>query len=75
MANKSSKNKKKLNRGAQSAAAEENQAHTAPPAAASLGTRRVARKKVPETSGKERTALAKQAARANFASRMTAEGR
>lgn len=75
MAKKSSKKKKKLNRGAQSAASEDNEPRTPPPAAASLGTRRVARMKVPQLSGKEKAALAKEAARANWAKRMTAEGR
>jgi len=48
---------------------------TAQPAATPLGTGRVLRKKVRKASPKEQAALAKQAARARWAERMTAEGR
>ena len=75
MAKKSSKKSKKAKQGAKSAASQDNGATTAPPAMASLGTGRAVRTKVPTVTAKEKAALAKEAARANWAERMTSEGR
>ena len=75
MAKKSRKKKNKSKRDSQKAAPEAPKATAEPPAAAPLGTGRVLKKKVPPVSPKEKAALAKKAARANWAERMTSEGR
>ncbi len=75
MAKKTKKNKKKVKRGTEKAAAEDKAPKTASPAATSLGTGRAARAKVPKVSAKEKSALAKEAARAAWSERMDAEGR
>ena len=59
---------------AQATQADGGSAAGAPPAAASLGTRR-ATKRPEKVSAKEQSAIAKKAARAKWDERMTAEGR
>jgi hypothetical protein len=81
MARNKSKNKKKKSGApapkatAPAAPTEASKPDTAPPAGASLGTRRGLRPKVEKINAKEQAALAKKAARARWDERMTAEGR
>ncbi len=61
-------------RAVQTPSADGGEVTAAPPAAASLGTRR-ALKRAEKVSAKEQSAIAKKAARAKWDERMTAEGR